>query len=407
MGSRCWDALDGMSVQCSGLAALGGCPLRAVTTALRHQPSFWKFLGPGPSASGFSALPAPGSGTGHSQGLRVRLSLLGDPASHVRPGTQSRSRLGAASRVFLQSWWGGPPLACLLSSHLPHHLGPFLGSLSQSHVPSLTPHQLWGCPASRREALHLSSLPSCAPLQLLSGAPGWATWSQRPSPWEMLPWSEATGLPATEADSFKEKPEICTNAPICKYRQQMSIFKISLQSHRGLGPRCVPVSRSQELTGHFQKGPVPPPQGGVRELSDPHPSHQPQAAPWPQGHCAGFSPGGRGHLLGEGCLCRPHTGPVAGAWWELRTLAWGARPQGQSSHASSTPLPGRKQGQGAATHLVPGVAPWSGRSPGGLQGRENSQPESDRPGRPRGGRAPLLTWHSKEQHCGRGDKVTR
>lgn len=189
-----------------------------------------------------------------------------------------------------------------------------------------------------------------------------------------------------------EKPQVWTlmsNVPRCKYWQRVLIFKISVWATLAWVPRCAhppgrPTSRGQALRGHLPKGPLPPPQGGGKDAVGPAPPQTPAL-----GHPTGLtvtvldSPmaGGRGPCSSKECLTVPTPSPVVAVWWVLRTAAWGPvvslTPGAFLPCLLDTSLsPGHKQGWGTATHLVPGVAPWSGRSSGGLRDRYNSQPKT-------------------------------
>ena len=62
-----------------------------------------------PASLRFLSTPTPRSGARHSRAPRLLLSLLGGPASHVLPGTQSRPRLGDDFCLFLRTWRQRPP----------------------------------------------------------------------------------------------------------------------------------------------------------------------------------------------------------------------------------------------------------------------------------------------------------
>ena len=65
-----------------------------------------------PASLRFLSTPTPRSGARHSRAPRLLLSLLGGPASHVLPGTQSRPRLGDDFCLFLRTWRQRPPPTC-------------------------------------------------------------------------------------------------------------------------------------------------------------------------------------------------------------------------------------------------------------------------------------------------------
>lgn len=156
------------------------------------------------SHSGFSVLPPPESGIGHLQGLQLLLSLLGDLASRVLPGTQSRARLAHAP-VFPQGRRKGPLLARVVFRHLPRPPCSVLGSArSGSRVPSLPPLQAAGLPCRWTEASEclLSAILRPIPAAELGCQAGCQAQGPPRERLAQLPWSVATWLHATEADIF-------------------------------------------------------------------------------------------------------------------------------------------------------------------------------------------------------------
>lgn len=138
----------------------------------------------------------------------------------------------------------------------------------------------------------------------------------------------------------------------------------------GLGPHiCSPAPR-RCIRNAGACGQTPPP-----TLAFPRPRHR------PQGPCAWtLSPWVGAPAQRGASSLSPHLVWV-GALWGFRTVAWGPTtsltPGLQATgtfvqHSTAHSLP---PGRGAATHLVPGVSPWPGRSSGRLQDKGKGQPE--------------------------------
>lgn len=163
----------------------------------------------------------------------------------------------------------------------------------------------------------------------------------------------------------------------------------------GLGPcTCSPAHETVDLQGQSTRQCSPLCPGEVR----PHPSHSALAT------ASATCPVGRG-------TCSRRLLPVPTP--SERGCSVGAQDSGLGRTASPTPGPSGcrdirlvlyphfSPSRGpAATHLIPGVTPWPGRSSGGLQDRTEGSVRGSILGVPRSGRGPTLTWHSKEQHCG-------